>query len=101
MELISNYTNALQAIYDHVDFEEKAVVYPIDDATNYYWTIDKSVVNYADSIEELNNDDYYIDYIRREYCYKKSIYEGEKFTMIFCDVDGIILFKIFDNSKRL
>ena len=31
MELIKNYENALQAIYDHVGFKEDWVIAPIDD----------------------------------------------------------------------
>ena len=34
MELISNYENALQAIYDHVGFKEDWVIAPIDDCVS-------------------------------------------------------------------
>lgn len=104
MELISNYKKALQALYDHVGFKEDWVIYPIDDCTSKYWSIDSKQVKYADSEEQYNSDgDYYIDDIYTQRFYSKWVYEGKKFTMIFCDphVDGMKWFRIFDNAKRL
>jgi len=104
MELLKNYEKALQAIYDHVDFEEDWVVFPIDDCTDYYWSVDDDNVYYAESKEEYEDQEgnYYVDEIYKNRFYKKWVYEGEHLTMIMCDprVDGMKCFKIFDNSKK-
>jgi hypothetical protein len=103
--IIENYQNALQAIYDHVGFVENWVVCPIDDGTEYYWRIDGEMVNFADSIGELESGkgNSYSDEIYRQRFYEKHIYEGAKYTMIFCDphTDGMKYFRIFDNSKKV
>jgi len=39
MNIIENYKKSLQAIYDHIGFEEDWVVYPIDDRTQMYWKL--------------------------------------------------------------
>ena len=104
MELISNYKNALQALYDHVGFKEDWVICQIDDCTEKYWSVDSEQVKYADSEEQYNSDgDHYVDDIYTQRFYDKWVYEGEKFTMIFCDphVDGMKWFRIFDSAKRL
>lgn len=104
MELIENYKKSLDAIYEHVGFEEDWVVCPIDDSTEMFWTVDEFNVTYAETIEQFNSDgNYYQDDIYTQCFYNKHIYEGEKFTMIFCDphVDGMKWFRIFDNSKRI
>lgn len=105
MELISKYQNALQAIYDHVGFKEDWVIAPIDDCTEKFWNTDDNKVYYADSIEEfkLKDGNFYIDDLYKQRFYKKWIYVGEEFTMIFCDphVDGMKWFRIFDNAKRI
>jgi len=104
MELISNYNKALQAIYEHVGFVEDWVVYPIDDCTESFWCVDGNSVKYADTEEKFNSDGYYyLDDIYTQRFYSKWVYEGEKYTMIFCNpgVDGMKWFRIFDNAKRL
>jgi hypothetical protein len=104
MELISNYSKALQAIYDHVGFVEDWVVYPIDIRTECFWRVDGNSVRYADTEEKFNsNGDYYLDDIYTQRFYSKWVYEGEKYTMIFCNpcVDGMKWFRIFDNNKRM
>jgi len=116
MNEIENYNKALQELYDHVGFKEdvhfgQRVVYPIDDCTSQYWYIvmDEneipSEVHYADTLEELENEEgrYYIDEIYTQRFYKKWVYPGEKFTMIFCDpgVDGMKWFRVFDNTKKI
>lgn len=105
MELISNYKNAKQAIYDHVGFTEDWVVYPIDDCTEYFWNFDDENVYYADSKDdfEIEDGNNYVDEIYKQRFYTKWVYVGEQFTMIFCDpqVDGMKWFRIFDNAKRM
>jgi len=107
MKLIENYNNALQEIYDHVGFVEDWVVCPIDDATEYFWNVDvdEQIVRYADSQKEFKSQygNYYEDVLYTQRFYEKWVYEGEKFTMVFCnpEVDGMRYFRIFDNDKRM
>lgn len=104
MELINNYQEALQAIYDHVGFVEDWVVYPIDDQTDKFWDTDGEGVWYADSEEEFVNEDgnFYWDVVYTQRFYSKHVYEGDELTMIFCDpsVDGMKWFRIFLNNNR-
>lgn len=105
MQLIKNYEEALQVIYDHVGFTEDWVVCPIDDQTDKFWNTDGEKVTYADSIEEFKEQDgnYYTEEVYKQRFYNKWIYEGKDFTMIFCDphVDHMNWFRIFDNAKRM
>jgi hypothetical protein len=104
MELIKNYEKAIQEIYDHVGFVEDWVVAPIDDCTDKFWDYNDDEVFYADSEEELKSESgqYYTDSIYKQRFYKKWVYVGKDFTMIFCDphVDGMKWFRIFDNNKQ-
>lgn len=104
-ELMKNYNNALQAIYDHVGFVEDWVIYPIDDKTDYVWELRATEVEYAKTLEDFNGDGdaCYVDEIYTQRFYKKHVYRGEQLTLIFCDpgVDGMKYFRIFDNSKEV
>jgi len=104
MDIIKNYNDSLQAIYDHVGFVEDWVVCPIDINMEMFWSTDGDSVIYAETKEKFESDgDYYQDDVYAQRFYDKHIYEGEKYTMIFCDphVDGMKWFRIFDNSKKL
>jgi len=104
MKLIEDYKIALQALYDHVGFQEDWVVFPIDDCTNSVWAIDGNHVKYADTVEAFESDgDYYEDDIYTQRFYNKWVYEGAELTMIFCDphVDGMKWFRIFSNKLRM
>lgn len=107
MKLVEDYEKAKQAIYDHVGFVEDWVVFPIEDFTGYYWNVLGNRVNYSENVEDLANDNELgglcVDEIYKQRFYDKWVYEGEEFTMIFCDpgVDGARWFKLFDNSKEV
>lgn len=113
MNIIENYNKSLQDIYNHVGFKEDWVVYPIDDATEYYWYTENDYVRYAKTEKELNISwkveenieigDYYEDEIYKQRFYDKWVYVGIDYTMIFCDphVDGMRYFRLFDNKKRI
>ena len=104
IKLIENYQKALQKIYDHVGFVEDWVICPLDDCTEMYWDTWDKKVRYAKSIEQYNGDgDYYEDDIYTQRFYTKYVYEGEDFTMVFCDphTDGMKWFRLFDNNKRM
>lgn len=103
--LITNYNEALKAIYEHVGFTEDWVVCPIDDCTDKYWQLYDDVVQYADSVIELDEEagNFYENDIYKQRFYNKHVYCGERFTMIFCNpyVDGMKWFRIFDNFKKI
>jgi hypothetical protein len=105
MKLLEEYDKALQAIYDHVGFEEDWVICPIDDRTDKFWDVNDGYVHYANSKKELEEEygDYYVDELYTQRHYKKHVYEGKDFTMVFCDphVDGMKWFRVFDNNKRI
>ena len=104
MNLIENYQKALDSVYEHVGFKEEWVVCPLDDCTEYYWYANEDIVRFALTLEQFNSDgDYYEDDIYTQRFYKKWIYEGADFTMIFCDphTDGMKWFRLFDNKKRI
>ena len=103
--LMENYNKALQELYDHVGFVEDWVICPIDDCTDKYWDTDGQIVRFHENKENLYSEegDYYQDDIYTQRFYKKHIYEGEIYIMIFCDphVDGMHWFRIFDKNKRI
>jgi hypothetical protein len=104
IKLLENYNNALQSIYNHVGFTEDWVVYPILDNSKYFWFIDGGEVGYADSINELENEEgnYYSGSIHCQRFYEKHVYEGKDYTLVFLDThtDGMKYFSIFDNNKK-
>ncbi len=103
LTILQKYNNSLKALYDHVGFTPDWVVYPIDDCTDSYWSTDGKHVKYAETIEKYNSDgDFYRDIVYTQRFYKKHIYRGKIYTMIFCDprVDGMIYFSVFDNKKE-
>ena len=104
MELLENYKKSLQDIYDHVGFVEDYVFYPIDDCLKYFWKKVDDTIYYADSMEELENEEgnFYTAEIYTQRFYSKWIYEGAEMTMIFLNpgVDGMKYFSLFDNTKR-
>ena len=104
MTLVEEFQKSLDAIYKHVGFTEDWVVCPLDDQTDMFWQIDGESVKYAETMDKFNSDgDYYLDEIYTQRFYKKWVYEGEDFTMVFCDphVDGMKWFRLFDNKKRV
>lgn len=104
MTLIENYNKALQELYNHVGFIPDWVICPIDDCTQMYWSTDGKTVKFAETIENYNDfyEKGYQDDIYTQRFYRKHIYRGQDFTMIFCDphVDGMKYFRIFDNKKE-
>ena len=104
MNLMESYEKAKQDLYDHVGFTEDWVVCPIDDQTHCFWDLKGDSVKFSETMEKFNSDgDYYLDEIYTQRFYSKWVYEGEKYTMVFCNpgVDGMKWFRVFDNSKRV
>lgn len=105
IDVLEEYNNAKEAFYEHVGgFVEDYVVCPIDDCTDNFWDYNNSIVRFAETKDKFfSNGDYIQDDIYTQRFYNKWVYEGEKYTMIFCNpgVDGMKWFRVFDNSKRL
>lgn len=98
-KLIKNFNEAQELLYKHVGFEEDLEVYPIDDRTYFFWELDENMerVIFAETMEELNNDDYYEDEFYRQRYYKKNVFKGDYLTMVI--VDGYFAF--YDNEKEV
>lgn len=105
MKALDKYNEALNEVYNYFGFTPDWVVYPIDDRREYLWQIiDNEVVKFGESLEVMNSDgNYYEQDIYRQRFYKKHIYEGPEYTMIFVDTrtDGMKYFAIYDNKKRI
>lgn len=107
MDIIKEFKDAKQKIYEHVGFKEDWVFYPISDETKHYWKIDKDEREYViygkknDVINETGN--HYRGGIYTQRFYNKWVYRGKKYTMIFCvpHVDGMRYFSLFNNKKEI
>ena len=104
MDIMDNYNNALQSLYNAVGFVEDWTVLPIDDRTDMFWHIDEidNCVRFQQNIEKIDSD-YYENKIYKQKFYDKWIYRGEKLTMIMVDtqVDGNQFFAFYDNNKEV
>lgn len=107
-ELLENYSQALEALYNHVGFVEDWVVYAVDIQQDMYWYINNDdSVCFAETIEQLNDDDGAGDYqefdIYHQRFYQKWVYRGEQLTLIICDThtDGNKFFVFFSNEKEI
>lgn len=73
--------------------------------SEYFWKCDGDSVVYAKSTDELDSEsgDYYSDDVYKQRFYRKHVFRGEDFTLIFCDphVDGCKWFKVFYNSMEV
>lgn len=92
---------AEQDIYDYFNYEENWRKFPIDDARDYIWQIDRDGIRFSKNKEDYinnNNEHIYFDEI-----YQNQIYRGKDFTAVITDThtDGNIFFSIFDNSKEM
>lgn len=103
MELLKQYFDLQQRIYDYFGYVEDWVVIPLDDRTEFLWYIDMNEVVYADKMEDFATGDYYADEIYKQRFLPKWTYTAEDYTMICVDThtDGNRFLAIFDNSKRL
>lgn len=92
------------AFFEHVGFIPDWVEYALDFCIDEYWETDGYTIWYGkkDAVVNLTGD-HYEDEVYTQRFYKKWIYEGELYTMIFANpgVDGINWFRIFDNNKRV
>ena len=108
MKLLNDYENLRDQIFDYFGYKEGWVVIPLDDSTNYYWSIDdedSGPVVFADTVQELNSKSgqYYECYIYTQRHLEKYVYRGKDYTMIVVDTntDGNKFLSIFDNKKEI
>lgn len=101
MNIIEKYEKALQDIYHHVGFQEDWVVYPIADMTGSFWAHDNRSIYYSKDETFEDESILYGGEIYKQRFYKKHIYEGAQYTMVFYDsqTDGMKYFAIFENDK--
>ncbi len=105
MKLLDDFFEIRKKIHDHFGYVEDWVVIPLDDAREYFWYEDGSQVRFADSEEELFDEDegnYYEHEIYTQRHLPKWVYRTDDYTMICVDTnaDGNHFLQIFDNTKE-
>lgn len=110
MELLDNYTNLRNQIFEYFEYVEDWRILPLDDSTEYYWqlTVESygDVVRFAETREQLEDKDagdYYSNSVYTQCHLQKWVYRGEAYTMICVDtnVDGNKLLQIFKNDLEV
>lgn len=109
MKLFDEYFKLQKEIFDHFGYVEDWVVIPLDDAREYYWTIedgDTGSVRFAESKELLEDEEageYYSNEIYTQRFLPKWVYRTDDYTMICVDThtDGNKFLQIFDNAKEI
>ena len=108
MKLLDEYFKIQKQIYDYFDYKEDWVIFPIDDATEYFWMLfDNNSVRFAETEEKLidknNDEEYGENEIYTQRFLPRSVYRTEDYTMICVDTctDGNKFLQIFDNSKEI
>lgn len=107
MQLLKDYFNIQNLIYEYFDYNEACTVFPIEDSTRYYWALygeGPGSVMFADTEAELHaaTGNFYIDEIYTYRHYSKWVYRGEMYTMVLVDTqtDGNKFLRIFDNANE-
>ena len=105
MQLLAEYESKRQELFDYFGYVENWRVFPLDDATMYYWRIDGGEVCFADSLIELETGEgnFYSNDIYTQRHLSKWVYRGADYTMIVVDthVDGNKFLQIFANAKEM
>lgn len=105
MELLNKYFELQKKVYEYFGYEEGWKVIPLDDCTKYFWFVSDCDVEFADSLEELKNEEgnYYVNEIYTQRHLPKWVYRGDDYTMICVDThtDGNKFLQVFDNSKEI
>lgn len=104
MQLLTDYLKMQQEIYAYFGYVEDWVVIPISDEREYYWYVSNGDVCYADTEQELKDQDgnYYENPIYKQRFLDKWVYRADDYTMICVDTqtDGNKFLSIFDNAKE-
>jgi len=106
-----NYTNALNAIYTHVNFTPEWIVYPILNKINHFWTINNGIVYLSSSQSNLTlflqsgkiQGDLTFGPIYTQVFYKQHVYTGKDFTLIFYNSEmyNMKYFLIVSNKNQI
>ena len=100
MELIENYQKALDAIYEHVGICE-GMKLPLIDQTSMVWKQLNHGIDYAENIEELNDEECKYGFYFSEH-WTNNIFIGKNLTIAVSDVGNMADYCIlFDNSKKI
>ena len=110
MQLLSDYNQKRQELFEYFGYVEDWVVIPVDDATMYHWQLTGEgrgdVVRFAETLEKLQDEEagqYYENEIYTQRFLPKWVYRGADFTMVVVDThtDGNKFLQIFDNAKEI
>jgi hypothetical protein len=109
MQLLNEYNAKRQELFDYFGYVEDWRVFPVDDATMYYWRLSgngrEEEVLFADTLEELNDEtgNFYSNEIYTQRFLPKWVYRGADYTMVVVDThtDGNKFLQIFDNAKEV
>lgn len=101
MDLLNRYFALQQQIYDYFGYAPGGPLLPLEDNTEYYWTIDDDIVQFGESSV---SSEWQYDYVGLPGMLKGGwIYPGDEFTLLVVDteVSGNKVLAIFDNAKQL
>ena len=107
MNILDNYFELQQKIYDYFGYQEDWLVIPIEDRREYVWVLNEQGGTVGFAKEPITEDlmekgEYYEDEIFTYRHLSKWVYEAEDYTMILVDThtDGNKFLAIFSNAKR-
>lgn len=96
-QMLDERTSIEQKIFDYFDFQIEWHYFPLEDSTQYFWSVSGGDVYFSDSIEGFQDGmKYYSSGIAK-------VYEKPDYTLItnYTGCDGNSFASIFDNSKRI
>jgi len=111
MDLLDQYFELQQKIYDYFGYKEGWCVFPIADTREYSWFIkggsgfNRHVIYCKGdfTVRAIADGKFWQEEIERNVHFPQLIYDGEEFTMIVIDActDDNGFLRIFDNSRQL
>ena len=108
MELLDEYLELQDKIFDYFGYVEDWCIYPLSDSRDFYWFLTGEgygdSVCFAETEEELINQtgNYYEDGIYTQRFIPKWVHRGAEYTLILVDTytDGNKLLSVFTNSME-
>jgi len=106
MKLLKEYFEKQKEIYEYFGYNEDWVVIPLDDSTEYYWSLDTDGVRFAETKEDLLDEEggnYYYNEIYTQRFLHQWVYRKPDYTMMCVDThtDGNKFLQVFDNKKEI
>ena len=108
MKKLDDYFKLQKEIFDYFGYVEDWVVIPLDDATDFFWCLDKNEDNVLfalikENVFEGTDEDVFSNEVYRQRFLKKWVYRGKDYTMICVDThtDGNKFFAFFSNNKEV